>query len=102
MSLKIFQKPNYALMRMMVRVMPSCRDVSELVSQSMDQRLPLTKRMTIRLHVSMCSLCRRYEKQLRLLREGARHFADPEENTAQSSLSPEAAERLKKALEDHK
>ena len=95
-----FQKANYAMMRLMVRVMPSCKDIAVLISQSMDQRLPLMKRLSIRLHVSMCSLCRRYEKQLRLLRDSAGHYANPAENEVEASLSPEAVERLQNALEN--
>lgn len=99
MPLNLFQKANHAMMRLMVRVMPSCKDISALLSQGMDQRLPLRKRLSIRLHVSMCSLCRRYEKQLHLLREGTHHYADPAENKVEKSLSPEAVERLKARLE---
>lgn len=94
-----FQKAKYAMMRLMARVMPSCKEISALISQSMDHRLPLMKRLSIRLHVSMCFLCRRYEKQLTLLREGAGHYANPDENEDEQSLSPEARERLQKAVE---
>jgi Putative zinc-finger len=100
MPLNPFEKANYAIIRLIVRVMPSCRDVSELVSRAMDERLSLRKRLSIRLHLSMCSLCRRYEKQLRLLRQATQHYADPEENEVEASLSPEAKARLEKALED--
>jgi hypothetical protein len=96
--MNLFQRAKYAMMRLMARLMPSCKDISALVSQAMDTQLPLKKRLSIRLHVSMCSLCRRYEKQLRLLREGMRLYADPEQNVAQKSLSPSAKERFQKAL----
>lgn len=99
MPLNPLQKANYAMMRLMVRVMPSCRDISQLISDGMDRKLPLRKRLSIRLHVSMCGLCRRYEKQLHLLREGTHHYADPDENEVEKSLSPEAKEKLQKALE---
>lgn len=98
MRMNPFQKAHYAMMRLMVRLMPSCRDISALVSEGMDRRLPLMKRISIRLHVSMCSLCRRYVKQLHLLREGAAHYANPDKNEIAGSLSPEAKERLKTAL----
>ena len=88
------------MMRLMVRVMPSCRDISQLISNGMDRNLPLRKRLSIRLHVSMCGLCRRYEKQLHLLRAGVGHYADPEANAVEKSLSPEAKEKLGKALAD--
>ena len=99
MPMNLFQKANYAMMRIMVRVMPSCKDISALISEGMDRNLPLRKRLSIRLHVSMCGLCRRYEKQLHLLRESVSHYADPENNVVEKSLSPAAKERLEKALE---
>jgi hypothetical protein len=94
------QKANYALMRLMTRVMPSCRDISQLISDGMDRNLPLRKRLSIRLHVSMCGFCRRYEKQLHLLHEGVGHYADPEANVVEKSLSPAAEEKLERALAD--
>jgi hypothetical protein len=100
MPLNPLQKANYAMMRLMVRVMPSCRDISQLISDGMDRNLPLRKRLSIRLHVSMCGFCRRYEKQLHLLREGVGHYADPEANGVEKSLSPAAKEKLEKALAD--
>ena len=98
MPLNPLQKANYAMMRLMVRVMPACRDISQLSSDGMDRNLPLRKRLSIRLHVSMCKFCRRYEKQLHLLREGVGHYADPEANVVEKSLSPAAKEKLERAL----
>lgn len=49
----------------------------------------------------MCGLCRRYEKQLRLLRRGFSYYADPDKNVAEKPLSPEAKARLEKALADN-
>lgn len=100
MAMNLLQKANYAMMRLMVRVMPSCRDISQLISDGMDRNLPLPKRLSIRLHVSMCKFCRRYEKQLHLLHEGVGHYANPEENVVEKSLSPAAKEKLEKALAD--
>lgn len=99
MPANALQKVSRAIMRLMARVMPSCWEVSAMVSDSMDRWLPLRKRLAIRLHISMCSLCRRYEKQLHLLREGIRRYAGPEASVAQKSLTPSARERLRRALE---
>jgi hypothetical protein len=94
------QKASRAMMRLMAHMMPSCREISQMVSEAMDQRLPLRKRLAIRFHISMCALCRRYEKQLQLVREGTRRYADPDGNPGEKSLSPAARERLKHALEE--
>lgn len=93
------QRISHRMMRLMARVMPSCQEISEMVSASMDRELPLRKRIAIRMHVYMCALCRRYEKQLHLLRKGFRLYADPQGNTTERSLSPAAKERLQKALD---
>mgnify|MGYP005841869133 CR=1 FL=1 len=37
------QKANYAKMRLMARVIPSCRDISQLTSDAKDRDLPLRK-----------------------------------------------------------
>lgn len=87
------------MMRLMGRMMPSCKDITQLVSAAMDRKLPLRKRISIRLHVMMCSLCRRYEKQLHLLRSGTTHYAEPDENSVEESLSHEATQRLKATLD---
>lgn len=100
MPMNSLQKANYAMMRLMARVMPSCRDISQLFSDGLDRNLPLRQRLSIRLHVSMCGFCRRYEKQLHLLHEGVGHYADPEANVVEKSLSPAAKEKLEKALAD--
>lgn len=47
----------------------NCRDVSSLISRSMDKKLPISTRFGIKFHLMMCKLCRRYEKQLLTLQE---------------------------------
>jgi len=46
-----------------------CRDVSSLISKSMDERLPFMTRMGIRFHLMMCDLCTNYKKQLDFIRQ---------------------------------
>jgi Putative zinc-finger len=101
MALNPIQKTGYTMMRLMARMMPPCKEIAALVSENMDRQLPLRQRLLIRFHVMMCSLCRRYEKQLHMLREGTHHYADPDENEVGESLSPEVRKRLEKALADN-
>ena len=93
-------KINHATMRLMAYVMGSCKDISQQISDGMDRNLPLRKRLSIRLHLSMCKFCQRYEKQLHLLRDSVGHYADPDANVVEKSLSPAAKEKLEKALAD--
>ena len=66
----------------------------------MDRTLPLHHRMFIRIHILMCKYCARFRRQLLLLREAARKMdLSPEALDAAVGLSPEARERMKKAIE---
>lgn len=81
--------------------MLSCRDVTELISRSMDTSLPIGKRIGVRIHLLMCKFCARYERQLHLILETLRHLLaeeDQRERTGGESLSTEARERIRKSL----
>lgn len=81
--------------------MLSCRDVTQLISESMDRSLPLGKRIGMRVHLLMCKFCARYERQLLLIRETMGRLVSTEEkHEAQSgeTLSEEARERIRKSI----
>jgi len=80
--------------------MLSCREVTRLVSESLDRELPLRQRMSMKMHLMMCKLCSRYSKQLAGLREAVRLHSVREEDidSYPASLSSEARERIKQAL----
>lgn len=54
--------------------MDTCRDITALVSRAMDARLPLRERWRVRLHLVVCVACRRFERQVLMLRRGARQL----------------------------
>jgi hypothetical protein len=81
--------------------MLSCKDVTQLLSESMDSSLPIGKRIGVRLHLLICKFCLRYERQLLLIREIARRLAVMEATSGPASgefLSEEAKERIRKSL----
>jgi len=51
--------------------MLTCKEVSELVSLALDRRLPLSKRMAVRLHLLVCKMCSRYQQQLKFIHRAA-------------------------------
>jgi len=80
-----------------------CREVSKLVSESMERELPLRQRLQVWMHLAMCRMCAGFARQLRLLRRAAREnperlAADPAE--PEPALSQEARERMKTALRE--
>ena len=82
-------------------VMPTCRQVSSLQSDGIDRQLPFLKRFGLRLHLLVCKWCRRYGKQIRLLREAAHQHPDELTEAASRELSREARDRLKRSLSEH-
>ncbi len=82
--------------------MLNCKEVSRVVSQSLDRKLPFWQRMGVWIHLSMCKLCRGFRKDLLNLRSAARQYTH-EINTSASepnaALSEEARERIQHALE---
>lgn len=82
-------------------LMLACRDVTRLISLSMDRSLPMGKRVGVRLHILMCRFCARYERQLLLIRETLRRIALPgkePEGPSVGTLSPEARKRIQDTL----
>lgn len=82
-------------------LMLSCKDVTELISRSMDTSLPIGKRIGVRVHLLMCRFCARYERQLLLIRETLRRLVAAEEQpggAAGETLSEEAREHIRKSL----
>ena len=45
--------------------MLTCRDVTELATEYQEGALPIRQRLGMRLHILVCSACRRYLAQLR-------------------------------------
>ena len=81
--------------------MLSCKDVTRLISESMDHSLPLGKRIGVRVHLLICRFCERYKRQLLLIRETVRRLVATPGGAGGSSaetLSEEARERIRKSL----
>lgn len=82
--------------------MMSCKEASELMSQALDIRLPLSRRIGLRIHVWLCTMCARYEKQLQFLQRAAARYAG---HTAQSmrddsALNPAAAQKIAQKIRE--
>ncbi len=54
----------------------SCKDASRLVSRQEDARLTWWQRVTLRLHLSVCAACTRFERQIRFLRTAMRRYTE--------------------------
>ncbi len=101
MRAQVYQKLRRQLLVGLAHRLPSCKEATQLVSTTLEQRLPLQQRIALKLHLWTCSLCRRYAQQLHLIKHAAQNYAvhEPMNHTPfSSSLSAEARERMKRSL----
>ena len=85
----------------------SCHDVSQMISRSMDVRLPLRHRLAVRMHLLMCRYCSLFRHQLNMLRKMSRTIDDGQtiptsthtsNHTSTDKLSDEARARIKETI----
>ena len=80
----------------------SCKDVSQLVSESMDRELPFYQRVLMRMHLLMCKYCARCREQFEAIRAASYHEElHGKELDDSRTLSNDGRERLKKFLKNH-
>ena len=74
---------------------PKCREMVRILSQSMDEPMPLMMRIKKRIHFLICCWCQRYEEQLRYIRRTASRFREHADKASDASLPLKAKERIK-------
>ena len=80
----------------------SCKDVSQLVSESMDRALPFYQRVLLRMHLLMCKYCARCREHFEAIRAASCYEElHGKELDASRGLSSDGRERLKKFLKNH-
>src|SRR5262249_37649958 len=97
----VFQKVKMEATFWLGRRLPTCKELTSWMSESLEQKLSLRRRILLNLHYMICVWCQRYNQQIHSLKAIARSYADEEAKLPESpatSLTPEARERLKQAL----
>ena len=77
--------------------MLSCKEVSQLASESFDRSLIFQERLSIRFHLLTCKFCSRYVRQLKFLKRACAH-ADENHSEGGAGLSKGARERIRDRL----
>jgi hypothetical protein len=78
-----------------------CEGMSRLASESLDRNLGRPEWVALRLHLLYCAACRRYLRQLKVLRCGLRRLArrlEAEELLPGPALPDDVRERIKQLL----
>jgi hypothetical protein len=60
-------------------IIPSCKEVSELLSQAQDRRLSLREKFALHVHLPLCEGCRNVNRQLDFLRAAIQRYLDRDE-----------------------
>jgi putative zinc finger protein len=60
-------------------IIPSCKEVSELLSQAQERPLTLKERFGVYIHLPLCEGCRNFLKQLRFIRLAAKRYLERED-----------------------
>ena len=78
--------------------MITCEEASRLISESLDRKLPMGRRIALRIHLLMCKLCPRFLQQMLFLKEASDHYKEEIEEDSSYSLSINAREKIKSLL----
>ncbi|MBT3194067.1 MAG: hypothetical protein HN341_16105 [Verrucomicrobia bacterium] len=79
--------------------MMTCKQVHKALAKGDYRDLPRLQRWGLLMHVSMCFVCRAYNREIMLFQDAARAFREHEEELgSQTRLSEEARERFRAAI----
>jgi hypothetical protein len=81
--------------------MLSCKQASQLISQSLEQPLAMRERFALKLHLLICRYCRRFRQQLQAIRIALKLTAQAIENDDTIKMPLETKQRLIQSIESN-
>jgi hypothetical protein len=97
----IIQKLQRARNRMILRILPPCKEIVRIVSASLDRPLTLRERFLMELHLAACKPCVRYVEQSHFLSSAVTQLDEKlKDELFTGRLSPEARDRIKTVLKN--
>ena len=78
--------------------MLTCKQASQLLSQSLDRPLKGGERFRLRFHLLLCKLCKRFGQQIVGLRNAIRQQVKLTEQNEEIKLSKDAMSRITQAI----
>jgi hypothetical protein len=61
-----------------MKLIPTCRETSELISQAQDRALTVREKLALYVHLPLCNGCRNFREQVAFIRRAARQFIERE------------------------
>lgn len=80
------------------KIMLTCKQASQLISQSLEHPLSLSSRIKLRFHLFMCDACTRFNKQLGQLRIAVQRIRHDTENDSTIELPAESKVRITETI----
>ena len=85
-----------------MKIVLSCKEAARIVSEGLDTKLTLSKKLSLRLHLVMCKGCTLYQKQITALKSLFHDYNNKVEQEDLFSNSPllsqDGQSRLKSAI----
>jgi hypothetical protein len=78
---------------------PTCKEAVRLQSEAVRRRLSPFEHFGLRVHLKLCKWCRRYERELTLLRSVARQCGDNPAPGQTHELTTAARERIRGSIQ---
>ena len=79
--------------------MLSCKDASQIISQSLDRQLTTRERFALKLHLLICRYCKRFSQQIQAIRVALKQAINAVENDDSIKMSSETKKRLLQSIE---
>ena len=79
--------------------MLTCKQASQIISQSLDRNLSWQERLTLRLHLFICKYCKRFSQQLTTLRVALKRMNETVENDTNITMSSDIKARIAKSMQ---
>jgi hypothetical protein len=57
-----------------VKILPTCREISELLSQAQERPLTLREKFALYVHLPLCNGCRNFREQIVFIRRAVREY----------------------------
>ena len=85
--------------------MLTCKNITFKLSESLDIKLPFGERVLINMHLLMCTRCKKFSRQIKIMHNITQYYVSQIENSdkrVKEELSDEARQRIYKKLIEYR
>ncbi|MDX8397797.1 MAG: zf-HC2 domain-containing protein [Mariprofundaceae bacterium] len=79
----------------------ACERISQLASEQLDRPLSLKEKLQLKLHISMCSLCRNYHNSLQTMSNIFKAMRQHDQLDESIKLPDQSRQKIERTLKEH-